>query len=171
MKTTAIALAALMTCGVASAQNTTNDMNLNGISMRLGLAYPIDNTLRGFSESLSGIGIEFAQNGSIAKNGESYVAIDYMTKRLGEFGKGAVVPVTYNTRIYNGQGKRRTYTFFGAGVGFADFTSAETVLIARGGLGIQLSDSNFLEATGTFSAATANTGSINTIGLYFGYRF
>lgn len=176
MKKTAIALVALMACGVASAQSASvPEVNLSGISVRLGVAFPTDNRLRNFSENLSGIGLEFAQNTSIIKNGESYIAIDYISKRIGEFSKGSYVPVTYNVRVYSGAADsaavRRTYAFFGAGVAFADFNGSETVAFGRAGLGVQLSQQTFVELTGTFSGSTNATGSLNTVGLYFGYRF
>jgi hypothetical protein len=176
MKKTAIALVALMASGVASAQSASvPEVNLSGISLRLGVAFPTDNRLRTFSENLSGLGLEFAQNTSLIKNGESYIAIDYVSKRIGEFGKGNFIPVTYNVRIYNGPADsavtRRTYAFYGAGIAFADFNNSESVLIGRGGLGVQLSANNFIELTGTFSGSTNSVGALNTVGLYFGYRF
>ena len=145
-------------------------VNLNGISVRLGVAFPIDNTLSNSATTLTNFGVEFQAGSSLSKNGEAYVAVDYLFKTFGN--KGSILPITFNQRFYGkGMGDRRSYAFAGVGIAFIDTSAAsQTALALRGGLGMNLSDSTFVEAAGTFSTKT-DAGSFNTIGLYFGYRF
>ena len=171
MKTTLVALAALMITGAAFA--ATDDVGMNGVSLRLGVAFPLDNTLSGVNDSFTSIGLEFQAPSSFARNTDNYLAIDYFSKSIGTFGKGSVIPVTYNIRIYQRSGTtRQTYAFGGVGFAVVDLLGpTDTVFCVRGGLGMNISDHSFVEAAGTFSAATNSSGSFNTIGIYAGYRF
>lgn len=175
MKTTLMALTAVMISGVASANSTFQDtgVSLEGFTVKLGLAFPVDNTLKNnLSSNINSLGLEFAIPSSFAKNSDATVSLDYYGRNIGEFGKGSLVTVAYNTRIYREVGvPRRSYTVLGLGLGFANISQSDTVYVVRGGFGKELSDHTFLEAVGTFSTKTANDGSFNTIGLYFGYRF
>ncbi len=175
MKTTLMALTAVMITGVASANSTFQDtgVSLDGFSVKLGLAFPVDNTLKNnLSSNINSLGLEFAIPSSFAKNSEATVSLDYYGRNIGEFGKGSLVTVAYNTRIFKEVGvQRRSYTVLGLGLGFANISTSDTVYLVRGGFGKELSDHTFIEAVGTFSTKTANDGSFNTIGLYFGYRF
>ena len=170
MKTTLIALGALLISAGAYAQEA---INLNGVSIRLGMAFPLDNTLQSANDNFTSIGLEFASPSSIAKGTDSYLSLDYFSKSLGTFGKGSVIPVAYNVRFYQkGMTARQSYAFVGAGFAIVDINGgSETVAMARGGFGMNISDHAFVEAAGTFSAATNNSGSFNTIGFYVGYRF
>lgn len=175
MKTTLMALTAVMISGVASANSTFQDtgVSLEGFAVKLGLAFPVDNTLKNsLSNNINSLGLEFAIPSSFAKNSEASVSLDYYGRSIGQFGKGSLVTVTYMTRLFKEVGvPRRSYTILGLGLGFSDITQSDTVYVLRGGFGKELSDHTFLEAVGTFSTKTANDGSFNTIGLYFGYRF
>jgi hypothetical protein len=174
MRTTLIALVALMTTGMASAQmqGQTSDLDLGGLSFKLGIAFPVDNKLSDFAKNLSAMGIEFNIPTRFGKGTESYLAVDYFSKSVGQFGKGSVVAITYNQRFLKNTGAtRQTYGFGGVGVGFSDITESDQILVLRGGVGINLSDQTFLEAAGTFSSSTSKDGALSTIGLYFGYRF
>lgn len=170
MKTTLIALAALMITGAAYAQN---DNGMNGVSLRLGMAFPLDNTLSGINDNFTSLALEFQTPTSMAKGTDSYLAIDYFSKTLGSFNKGSVIPVTYNIRFnQKSNNSRQTYAFAGLGIAIVDLVGpSETVIAARGGFGMNVSDHTFLEAAGTFTPSTNTNGSFNTIGLYFGYRF
>jgi hypothetical protein len=172
MKTTVIALSALSICGVASAQmgEQGSPVNLSGVSVRLGVAFPIDNTLSSVTKSFTNLGVEFQAGSALSKNGEAYVAIDYMFSSFAK--KGSIIPITFNQRFYGkGVGARKSYAFAGLGVAFIDAGSAsETAAVLRGGLGMNLSETTFVEAAGTFSNKT-DAGAVNTIGIYFGYRF
>ncbi len=170
MKTTLVALAALMISGTALAQ--TSDLGMNGVSLRLGLAFPLDNRLSGVNDTFSNLGLEFQMPSSFAKGTDNYFAIDYYSKNLGTFGKGSAVPITYNIRVYQRPGAgRQSYFYGGLGLAIIDFSGpSETVACARGGFGMNVSDHTFIEAGGTLTASTAS-GSFNTVGLYVGYRF
>ena len=171
MKTTLVALAALMISSGAFAQSHT-DNNMNGVSLRLGLAFPLDNRLSGVTDTFSNLALEFQMPSSYAKGTDNYFAIDYYSKNLGTFGKGSAVPITYNIRVYQHSGSaRQTYFYGGLGLAIIDFSGpSETVACARGGFGMNVSDHTFIEAGGTLTASTAS-GSFNTVGLYIGYRF
>ena len=171
MKTTLVALAALMISGAAFAQ--TSDLGMNGVSLRLGIAFPLDNTLSGVNDTFTSIGLEFQRPTSLAKGSDTYFAIDYFSKSIGTFGKGSVIPLTYNMRVYQSSGTtRQTYAFGGLGIAIVDLLGpTDTVFCVRGGFGINVSDHSFIEAAGTFSAKTNSSGSFNTIGIYAGYRF
>jgi len=170
MKTTLIALGALMiTCG-AYAQS---DMGMNGVSLRLGIAFPLDNTLSGVNDTFTSLALEFQQPTSLSKGTDTYFAIDYYSKTLGTFGKGSVIPLTYNMRFYQkGSATRQSYAFVGLGVAIVDLIGgSQTVAAARGGFGMNVSDHSFIEAAGTFTGSTNTSGSFNTLGIYVGYRF
>lgn len=170
-----MALTAVMISGVASAHSTFqgSEGTLDGFTVKLGLAFPVDNTLKNnLSSNINSLGLEFSIPTTYAKNSEASVGLDYYGKNIGEFGKGSLFTVTYNTRIFKETGvSRRSYTIFGLGLGFANISQSDTVYLIKGGFGKELSDHTFVEAVGSFSTKTANDGSFNTIGLYFGYRF
>ena len=170
MKTTLVALGALLITGGAYAQS---EIGMGGVSLRLGIAFPLDNTLSGVNDNFTSLGLEFQNPTSLAKGTDSYLAVDYFSKNLGTFGKGSVIPITYNVRFYQkGSAARQSYAFVGLGFAITDLIgSSETVFAARGGFGMNVSDHTFVEAAGTFTPSTNNNGSFNTIGLYFGYRF
>ncbi len=172
MKTTLVALAALMISGGAFAQ--TSDLGMNGVSLRLGMVFPLDNTLSGVNDNFSNIALEFQSPSGLSKGTDSYFALDYFSKNLGNFGKGSVVPITYNVRIHqhSSGGTRQTYAYGGLGLAFVDLLGpSETVLCARGGFGMNVSDHSFIEAGATFTPSTSSSGSFNTIGISIGYRF
>lgn len=171
MKTTFVALAALMISGAAYAQ--TSDLGMNGVSIRLGMVFPLDNTLSSVNDNFANLALEFQAPSSMAKNTDTYFALDYFSKNLGNFGKGSVVPITFNMRVYQKSNvTRQTYAYGGIGVAFVDLAGpSETVLCVRGGFGMNTTEHLFIEAGGTFSAATPSQGSFNTVGLYVGYRF
>ncbi len=169
MKTTLIALAALMVTGAAYAQN--NDMN--GVSFKLGMAFPLDNTLSGVNDNFTSLGIEFTTPSPMVRNTESYLSIEYFSKSLGSFGKGSAIPVTYNMRFFQKTGTaRQTYAYAGLGFAVLDFIGAsQTVAAVRGGFGMNISEHGFVEAGGTFTANSNTNGAFNTVGIYFGYKF
>jgi hypothetical protein len=170
MKTTLVALAALMISGAAFAD--TSD-GLSGVSLRLGVAFPLDNTLSGINDSFTNIGLEFQAPSSFARGTDNYLALDYYAKSIGTTGHGTVIPITYNVRFNSRAGmSRQSYAFAGIGMAIVDLLGpVDTVFCIRGGFGMNISDHSFIEAAGTFSAATNSSGSFNTIGLYVGYRF
>ena len=171
MKTTLIALAALMISGAAFAQ--TSDLGMNGISMRIGMVFPLDNKLSSVNDNFTNLAIEFQRPTSLSGGTDTYFAIDYFSKNIGTLGKGSVFPVTYNMRVYQRNGTtRQSYFYGGLGFAFVDLIgSSDTVVCARGGFGMNVSDHTFIEAGGTFTAPTNSSGSFNTLGIYVGYRF
>lgn len=174
MKTTIFALAAVLTAGSAFAQlsNNRNEIDLSGVSFKIGTVLPVDNKLSNFSNSFGSVGIEFNVPSSFSSNGESFLSLDYLSRNIGNFEKGGAVVASFNQRFFApARGARQSYGFVGLGLGFTDFTSSDTVAVLRGGVGINLSLQTYIELAGTLTSTTANNGSLNTVGFYFGYRF
>lgn len=170
MKTTLVALSALTLAGGAYAQN---GASLAGTSLRLGMAFPINNTLSGFGDNFTGFGFELPTSPAFGPAPQSYLAFDYIGKSLGEFGKGSALVISYNLRFRDKTGTARApYAYIGAGYASLNFgASTDGTLAFRGGFGMDLSDHTFAEIGGTFSSSTASNGAFNTIGLSVGYRF
>ncbi len=144
------------------------------MTLKLGVAFPLDNRLKdSISNTISSIGLEFGVGSNYGTYTESYVSLDYFGKNLSSFSSGSFVPVTYNVRFFRNRGDvvRRSYFLAGAGLGFANIGgSSETLVVGRAGVGMEVSDHTFFEAVGTVSAS-GNGGALNTLGIYFGYRF
>lgn len=164
-----------MIAGGAYAQGgyTSNGASLAGTSLRLGLSFPINNTLSGFGDNFGNFGFELPTSTAFGDGPDTYLAFDYIAKSLGEFGKGSALMVSYNLRFYSKNSTtRQSYAY--AGLGFASLNfgaSTDSTLALRGGVGMNLSDHTFAEIGGTFSSSTNNNGALNTIGLSVGYRF
>jgi hypothetical protein len=173
MKTTLIALAALMTTGVASAQNGgENTLDLSGLTFKIGTAFPVDNRLSNFADNLLVTGIEVNVPTQFGSGSESYLSFDYFSRNLFGFGKGSALAVTFNQRfLKKSTAVRQTYGFAGLGFAFSDITTSDQLFLVRGGVGINLSQQTFMELAGTFSSTSSNDGALSTVGLYFGYRF
>ena len=169
-----IAAAAL---GVATASNAfgqTQDPDALipvNISVRFGVGLPLDNDLRDISPALFALGVEYKIEKSLLRSGETYFALDFFKGDRSD--NGYVIPFTLNQRLYTrevGDG-RRTYVFFGAGIGFLKGTEDWTqVFVGRGGVGAELGERIYLEGALTLSDKKKNIGATN-IGLYLGYRF
>ena len=141
------------------------------VSLRFGIGLPIDNDLRDISPALFALGAEYRIDRSLLRTGETYFALDLFKGDRSD--NGYVIPLTLNQRIYTRQvgDGRRTYLFFGAGIGFIKGTNDWTqVFVGRGGLGAELGERIYLEGALTLSNKKDNIAATN-IGLYVGYRF
>ena len=88
MKTTLMALTAVMISGVASANSTYQDsgVSLEGFVVKLGLAFPVDNTLKNnLTSNINSLGLEFAISSSYAKSSEAFLGLDYYARSIGQF--------------------------------------------------------------------------------------
>ena len=174
MRTTisaAAILAALSLAGVANAQsNSTIDASPNNITIRVGVALPIDQSLSNVSNTFSNIGIEYLFNSSLIKGGDTYLSVDGFFK---DFSSVTAYPVAINQRFYTGKSAegRRSYYFVGLGVTWTDVSSTTyNAISARGGIGTELGPNIIAELTGYISDAAGGTRA-NAITINLGYRF
>lgn len=172
------ALAALtLTLGlpvVASAQLQSNppDVTPYNIAIRGGLGFAVlDNSIRDVSNTWINLGLEYTFDKSFIKDSTSYLSVDWFGKS-GSGGKGNFFPISLNQRFMlqkpiNGYD---AYFFVGLGVSVLDIKTTNTVLGARGGVGVDLGPHLFGEA-----AAYLTTGSDgvhgNIISVAVGYRW
>ncbi len=163
--------AALSVCTVASAQTSLNDYAPANVSVRIGGAFPIENSLSTVAKSLIAFGVEYQFPRSLFGSGDTYIAFDWWTKSILST-SDRVAPITINQRFYGGsRGKnRRTYSFIGMGVAFVDFGGSDNAFCFRGGFGAELGEATF----GEFSAVIGDkAGAVrpNAITFSVGYRF
>ncbi len=167
----AVLIGTLAITGIAAASGRPLDATPTGMSIRGGVAFPIDGTYSRGQSSLLNIGLEFELPTPLLAGGDTFIALDYQTKGFSG-NRGSVFPLTINQRFY-GKGRsegNRTFGFLGVGVAFVDYTSSNTVLCARGGFGAELSTNVFVETEVTI-AELADGLRPNSIGVSFGYRF
>lgn len=157
---------------VAAAQTDTGrDATPYGISVRAGVGFPLDNSLRNaLNSTLLGLGVEYTLTRPIFKGGETFFALDYFTSQIGR--KGNVIPLTINQRFYtsNREYGNRTYGFFGIGATFIDTPTNAAAFGGRLGAGLELGQHLYTEAT-LFLASQTNGINPNAAGVYVGYRF
>lgn len=165
-----IALAALGGAALASAQTVTTPTNL---ALRLGVAYPIDNTTRDLVKNFIGVGADYFFDRSLLEGGETSLSFDWLGKS-GSGSKGNIFPIMLNQRWYNantmGEDERRSYFFLGAGIAIVDVVSTKSVLAARGGYGMEFGEHLFGELNLIISD-DAHGARANSAGIYIGYRF
>lgn len=164
--------AVLGAASVASAQGDTRTIDLTpaGLTIRGGVALPIDPSLTDVGASLFGLGIDYAPPRTLIRGGETYFSIDYFSARFGA-GRGSVFPVAFNYRVYdNPNALRRNYYFVGVGATFLDVQSAGTAIGFRGGVGTELGQNIIAEITGYISDRAGGARG-NAIAFYLGYRF
>ena len=174
MRTTisaAAILAAFSLAGVANAQATSSiDASPNNITVRVGVALPIDQSLSNVSNTFSNIGVEYLFNNSLIKGGETYLSIDGFFK---DFNGVTAYPVAINQRIYTGSNPqgRRSYYFFGVGLTWTDVSNTtNNAISARGGIGTELGPNIIAELTGYISDVAGGTRA-NAVAINLGYRF
>ena len=169
-----IAMASLGVVAASNAYGQTQDPDALipvNITVRAGIALPLDNDLRRSNSSLFAFGLEYKIDRSILRSGETYFALDFFKGDRTD--NGYIIPVTIDQRFYTRQltGGRRTYVFVGAGIGFLKGTDRFTqTFVARGGLGAELGERIFIEGALTLGDKRQDI-SANNIGLYVGYRF
>lgn len=170
-----ITLAALAGVAAISAAQSPDYYPAN-LSFRLGAAFPLESQLSDkVGRSLFALGVDYRLNRPLLADGESYISVDWL------FGttsgrKGNVFPFNINHRWYTNTGidagpGRRSYFFLGVGGVVVDVGTADTVLGARGGVGVELSESLFAEGTVWLSDRASGNVRNTSIGVFIGYRF
>jgi hypothetical protein len=168
-KISAIALAALTVSGMGlTSTASAEDLSLAGLSLKLGIKFPLDNTVSTAADSFTMIGLDFAGGNPLGKGGDSFFTLDYHFKNIAK--KPSILAASYNQRFSKTQAVGSSYAILGFGIASMDIGASGYAYFVRGGLGKTLSDHTFVEAIGTFSSKTTS-GSYNTIGLVFGYKF
>lgn len=165
-----IALVALGGAAFSQAQAVGTPTN---IALRIGYAYPIDNTTRNLVRNFIGVGFDYFLDRSLLEGGETTVSVDWLGKS-GSGAKGNIFPIMLNQRWYNPnmteEDSNRSYFFLGAGVAIIDVNSTKTVLAGRGGFGMEFGEHIFGELNIVISD-DANGARANSAGIYLGYRF
>jgi hypothetical protein len=160
---------------VASAQETgaqAPNVTVSNIGVRLGVAIPIDGTLRKVSNEFIGAGLEYTFDKQYFANSYTYLAADWLG-RTGNGGHGNLFPVTINQRIYTTAARQKVFYYtIGLGAFFVDTAGAsDTTLGARGGIGYNFGPYLFGEVTGFVSTAATAGLRPSGVGFYLGYRF
>ena len=169
-----VAVSALFAvCGSAMAQNEGSrvDAYPYNLSVRGGIGLPIDENLRDAGKSLIAVGADYLLRRSFIKGGESFLSFDYIVKDT-KSDKNRIIPIAINQKFYQGvEGQEnRPYYFVGLGITFVNEKSSNTVLSGRAGVGLDLGERIFTEATLFLGDRAANVRP-NLIGLYLGYKF
>lgn len=172
MKALSIATLAMMALsGTASAQYTSgSDTTLTNIALRLGAVAPLDSRLDRQVNGLFGFGIDYYLDRSLLKNSTSYISVDWISENIK--GNKNLFPIFINQKFNFGHSvdSKPAYGFLGLGVMIVDIDRSGTKLAIRGGVGMELGSSLFLETAVTFSDEVKGIRG-NTIGAYLGYRF
>lgn len=166
---TLIVLAAMGAAAVSSAQTVSTPTNL---ALRIGAAWPFDNTTKDAVKNFIGVGFDYFFDKSLVYGGQTSLSADWLGKS-GSGAKGNVFPIMINQRWYNAgstEDDRKSYFFLGAGVAIVDVTSTKTVLAGRAGYGAMFGEHLFGELTIVISD-DANGARANSAGVYLGYKF
>ncbi len=166
-------VAAFGIAGSAMAQGGPNDADLYpyGVTLRGGVAIPLDRNLTNVSSALANIGLDYDLRRPLLKNGETYLSFDYYFKGFGGTGGGSVIPIMINQRMYSGvEYDRRSYFFFGIGFAFINVNGTGTALAARGGVGLELGPRTIGEIAAIISDR-AGGARATAITFNIGYRF
>ena len=169
--TIAAATLGVATASIAHGQTQDPDALIPvNISIRAGIALPIDNDLRDLSSSLFALGVEYNIS-PLLRSGQTYFALDFFKGDRSD--SGYIIPLTINQRFYsrNFPDGRRTYFFAGLGIGFLKGEDNwGQAFVGRGGVGAELGERIYLEGALTLTDKK-NGISGNNVGLYVGYRF
>lgn len=164
-------LAAFGVASVASAQSgINNDLYPYGITLRGGVAVPVDKSLTNVASALANIGVEYDLRKPLLKNGDTYLAFDYFFKGFGGGSGGSVLPITLNQRVYTSIADYRSYFIFGVGVSFIHVNGTGTALTARLGVGQELGPRTIAEIA-AYLSDRAGGARANAITFNIGYRF
>lgn len=173
---TLVALGALGLSVLANAQSSNTppvDFTPTDVSVKVGVALPLDSSLTDVAKTFIGLGVEYQLPTSLVKGSESYLSLDWFTKSFrGE--RTNVFPLAFNQRFYTGGDNipgRRRYVFVGAGVSFVDIGSSDTVISARAGIGAELSEQIFGEIAGYLGDQTGSGIKPNVVSFFLGYKF
>jgi len=164
-------LTAIGVSAVASAQSTSMiDASPNNITIRAGVALPIDKSLSNVSNTFTDVGLEYNFNNSLIKGGDTYLSVDAF---FFNFNGVVAYPVAINQRFYTGTNPagRRSYYFVGLGMTWTSVTDQTfNAISARGGMGIELGPNIIAELTGYIANEAGGTRA-NAITINLGYRF
>jgi hypothetical protein len=163
-------VAAFGIAGAAVAQRNDADLYPYGITLRGGVAVPIDKNLTNVASALANIGVEYDLRTPLLKNGETYLTFDYFFKGFGGNGGGSVMPIMINQRMYTSQLDYRSYFFFGIGAAFINVNGSGTALAARGGVGQELGPRTIAEIA-AYISDRAGGARATAITFNIGYRF
>ena len=169
--TAAALVAAFGACGIASAQSSsTADLYPSGLTLRGGVAIPLDSSLTNVGSALGNIGVEFYIR-PLLSNGETYVAADWFFRAFGNRGgSGNVFPITVNHRVFTSDNEYRSYYFFGVGASFISVNGNGTAITGRFGVGQELGRAVVAEIAGLLSDR-AGGARANAITFNVGYKF
>jgi len=164
-------LTAIGVSAVAGAQSTSSiDTSPNNITIRGGVALPIDKSLSNVSSTFTNVGLEYNFNNSLIKGGDTYLSVDAF---FYNFNGVTAYPIAVNQRFYTGTNPagRRSYFFIGVGMTWTDVSSSTyDAISARGGIGIELGPNIIAELAGYISDEAGGTRT-NAITINLGYRF
>jgi len=163
-------LTAIGVTAVASAQSSTIDASPNNITIRGGVALPVDKSLSNVSSTFTNVGLEYNFNNSLIKGGDTYLSVDAF---FNNFNNVVAYPIAINQRFYTGTNPagRRSYYFVGVGMTWTDVSNQTFGAIsARGGIGIELGPNIIAELAGYISDEAGGTRA-NAITINLGYRF
>jgi hypothetical protein len=168
--TAAALLAAFGICGAAAAQSRPEELYPTGITLRGGVAIPIDKSLTNVASALGDIGVEYTLTRPLLSAGDTFLSFDYFWKAFGGNGGGSVSTLMLNQRVYTSEAEFRSYYFFGVGAAFVNVGGNGTALAARLGVGQELGKAVIAEIGGYISDRTGGTRA-NAVTLSIGYRF
>lgn len=163
-----VVLSALAIASMSSAQSQLMPTNMN---LRIGFVFPLETNTRDFTGTMYGLGVDVPTNIKLTNRTSSYFSADFMTGAL-DGKRGWFVPVMYNARLPLGstQVGESTYIFAGAGFVHARVGGTSTVFGFRGGLGLNLGESTFAEATMWWSDSI-NGAHLNAVSVHYGFKF
>ncbi len=161
---------AMVVAPAAFAQFSDNIIPTN-LDLRVGFVYPTERATRSVTGNMLAIGFNLNTNVQLIRGHSGFFSLDYMSGSLNG-DNGYFLPVMYNQRFNLGQNiaERQSYFFVGAGMVNVDVVRAKFVFGARGGVGVNLSENTFAEATFLWSEAVDGTRA-NSLGIYAGFRF
>ncbi len=169
---TTLAIIGLAAVGFTQSSQRSILTTPTNIALRLGLGVSFDDDVRDVMGTQIGVGFDYYFDRPLLPNGDTFLSIDWLGRGING-DKGNIFPLMLNHKWYgarNMETYRRTYAFAGLGVAVMDVESTATVLAARGGLGLELSDNIFVEGVVLLSGSK-NGNSATGLGAYIGYRF
>ena len=165
--------ALFVVAGMALAQTDKPlDITPTNLQIRGGIFIPLDTNLRSVSDNFAALGVDVMFPQEFIPGSKTFLSVDWLAKSLSG-AHGNIFPICINQKFYGKPyGDKMVYGFVGLGATIFDVAgSSNTVLGARGGVGVDLGPNVFLE--GTLFWSDRSTGDIWNIGtgFYLGYRW
>lgn len=168
---TALALAASLATGALAQTSTVMDATPSNLQVRGGVFFPIDDDLRDIDNVMFGLGFDIIFDKQYLRNSTTYLSADWVGRTL-KGDKGNFFPICINQKFQLGKkGGFDAYAFGGAGISIVDIVDSDTALTLRGGLGLDLGPSVFMEGTFYWCDKMNVNPQITGIGVYLGYRW